>query len=632
VTMTRCDQTGSDCGGGGTSDCGGGGQLPVRSAAVQQALDHVMGLAAADREVFLEALGVFTSVRACLDNGAAPLDFLHLDSHKVPMSCRPHDIPAQPSVTGCPWCRRPVAVIGALHPERSSRVVYADDQGTTQEARTVIFPPLATQAAENLPERPSRCAYVTLLYGEDCYKYFLGALVLGWGLMTEGSDCFPELHTSCVKPRSILMYTSDVPPAYLQVLAALGWQLVEVQYLSNVSQRLFRNHSTNRFTEVFTKLRALQLPDIDLVLLLDNDLLIRRESSHCMRTLFGLRPPAAMVRGQRGQPSPAHGEILPYTALWNNEPRRTFERIPMHQQAGGINAGVVLLQPDSRLFDVMFEELCRENHPEHYPTAMPEQEYLSRFYGTFNHWTHIDCSFNFEVRGWWPFPTVDEAVAAAASECLEELAYVPLDFGKAHEPIRQGGLPGHPGAVVLHFSGSWVKPWDLLYGHGDSPRSLRVQCVDQLPGFIETLRVEGPGIRLHGYGDVDRVWQSMLEWLGQLHAVAVHLVRTGAGDILRLSSAAADLPLTSLYQRFLSQPMQSLRMGVSMFSTKQQVPGRILRMWACATTVLLSTVDASTVLVKILVWRCRTLQPPHQRGGDQLVSRICQAHPLWTLL
>lgn len=34
-------------------------------------------------------------------------------------------------------------------------------------------------------------------------------------------------------------------------------------------------------------------------------------------------------------------------------------------------------------------------------------------------------------------------------------------FGK--EEIRNGGAKGHSGAVVLHFSGCGVKPWDLIF-------------------------------------------------------------------------------------------------------------------------------------------------------------------------
>merc|ERR1739848_886221 len=101
---------------------------------------------------------------------------------------------------------------------------------------------------------------------------------------------------------------------------------------------------------------------------------------------------------------------------------------------------------------MMSKELYDTCHPEHYKTRMPEQEYLGRFYGTFDSWTQIDCSYNFEVRGYWPF---------SAAECASGLPFdkTPFDYGEAHEVIRQGGSR----AAVLHFSGTWGKPWDLLF-------------------------------------------------------------------------------------------------------------------------------------------------------------------------
>ncbi|CAK0909082.1 unnamed protein product [Prorocentrum cordatum] len=94
------------------------------------------------------------------------------------------------------------------------------------------------------------------------------------------------------------MHTSDVPAAYLAALSAVGWELTEVEYVTDVSSRCFR--SSSRFFEVFTKLRVLQLKDLDLVLLLDTDLLVRDATE--MATLFQLSPPAAM--GSAGPRAP----------------------------------------------------------------------------------------------------------------------------------------------------------------------------------------------------------------------------------------------------------------------------------------------------------------------------------------
>ena len=48
-------------------------------------------------------------------------------------------------------------------------------------------------------------------------------------------------------------------------------------------------------------------------------------------------------------------------------------------QAGGINAGVMLLRPDAEVFSQMHSEVTDDNHPEHILGGGPEQDYLSRF-------------------------------------------------------------------------------------------------------------------------------------------------------------------------------------------------------------------------------------------------------------
>jgi len=73
---------------------------------------------------------------------------------------------------------------------------------------------------------------------------------------------------------------------------------------------MFHKGGYDRFINVFTKLRSLQLPDLDFVLLLDNDLMVRQTSCDALDTLFSLRPPAAMLRAQRGHREFEHGTTM----------------------------------------------------------------------------------------------------------------------------------------------------------------------------------------------------------------------------------------------------------------------------------------------------------------------------------
>eukprot|EP00931_Biecheleriopsis_adriatica_P067057 TRINITY_DN41262_c0_g1_i1.p1 TRINITY_DN41262_c0_g1~~TRINITY_DN41262_c0_g1_i1.p1 ORF type:complete len:351 (-),score=78.15 TRINITY_DN41262_c0_g1_i1:193-1245(-) len=298
--------------------------------------------------------------------------------------------------------------------------------------------------------------------------------------------------------------------------------------MSVVSQEgFFHNWRRSRFIDVFTKLRALELDDFEKVLLLDLDILIREGSApleHCLKngsaseglaSLFNLKPPAAM---KRGDPSPEHGEEVVYSRLWAHPTRRKSDGLPPHQQASGINAGVMLLKPDKAMFTQIDHEVHDWFHPEHYQTYMPEQEYLGRLFGTFDRWTHISCHFNFEV------------------DKNERVAH---DFSEVHESIRNGGIPGHAGAVVLHYSGTGVKPWDLLYGTAGDAATLQINAAHEVPRLLARWREEGPAVRLEGYKDQERLWLAMLEWLEQFVAVASRVADAGC-DIIALMKAAVE--------------------------------------------------------------------------------------------
>ncbi|CAE8622817.1 unnamed protein product [Polarella glacialis] len=405
-------------------------------------------------------------------------------------------------VTGCPWCRRPLTVIGS--PVRGAPGSDANSFPTYNNFTTVSGMP-----------RPF--AYTTILYGPRCHSYFLGALVLGEGLRRFGG----------LAPNRILllMHTPDVPKAYLDALTRAGWTCREVEYIREVTFGLFHNWRKSRFIDVFTKLRALQLVDFEKVLMLDLDLLIRESSrtgakeTACeiggLPSLFNLRAPAAM---KRGPPVPLHGQELAYSLLWGHPTRREGDALPPHQQASGINAGVMLLQPDPALFTQIDQEVHDWYHPEHYATYMPEQEYLGRLYGTFDRWTHISCRFNFEV---------------------DKNERIPHDFTEAHEVIRAAGAPEHVlhvGASVLHYSGSGVKPWDLLSCAGEPFGSLLIDSAEEVGPYLRRLTIEGPGSRLDGYKDQQRLWAAMLEWLAQLADVSSRLAKEGC-DVVELVRA-----------------------------------------------------------------------------------------------
>jgi lipopolysaccharide biosynthesis glycosyltransferase len=249
----------------------------------------------------------------------------------------------------CPHCRREILVR-----------VSTPEQGVIARPRRP--PPIKSEYPHG---------FVALMYG-SAPAYFVGALVTGWSLMN---------HTKLPKECRILLCTHDVPQSFRDLLHPV-WTIRDVEYIDKASPWFYWDYHKSRFKQVFTKLRILN----DLhgvfgkVILLDLDLLIRGE----VDSLFNLPAPAAMVRGQYVL---AHGETVPIDAFYKG-----------HRQTIGINCGVMLVEPNSTIFNHMIKEVESYSHPEHWPSHGPEQDYLSRYYNAFSQWTNLSCRYNYQVH------------------------------------------------------------------------------------------------------------------------------------------------------------------------------------------------------------------------------------------
>eukprot|EP00397_Hematodinium_sp_SG-2012_P032204 GEMP01034267.1.p1 GENE.GEMP01034267.1~~GEMP01034267.1.p1 ORF type:complete len:510 (+),score=103.51 GEMP01034267.1:20-1549(+) len=255
-------------------------------------------------------------------------------------------------------------------------------------------------------DSPARVAYVTLLYGGSV-AYLLGALVVGQNLAR---------HSAIDR---VLMYTFDVPQMFLDLLSTY-WTLRKVDYLI-ASKWLFYDYEGSRFHNVFTKLRVLSLADYSKVLMLDIDMLIRTN----VDDLFSLNAPGAMKR-HGGSTQPAHGEPILANQIWRGP------WASGGSQNIGINAGVMLLEPNEEMHKRMCDEVWI-NHVEHVGTYGPEQDYLSRFYTTFGDGAirHIACEYNYQPK-------------------------LPEDYTSPHyKSLKKEDIK------ICHYSGGAAKPWYL---------------------------------------------------------------------------------------------------------------------------------------------------------------------------
>jgi len=287
----------------------------------------------------------------------------------------------------------------------------------------------ATDASEALVVSEGSYAYATLLYGSKV-EYFLGALVIGWSLKDTGSPI-----------ERLLLHTDDVPAPFLRALGTL-WTLRQVQYLEG-SPRLYKNYSSSRFKAVFTKLQALSCTDYAKELMLDLDMLVRGN----LDELFKLRAPAALKRSS-GKEQPPHGGSFSSEDMWRSQ---------RDDMCSGINAGVMLLEPDQRIYERMIAEIKDPRHPEHLGTYGPEQDYLGRFYSTFltGSWTHIHARFNYQLM-------------------------LPDDYvSSAHRNLNI-----ERDIVVAHYSGPRVKPWKVDGGDLDAASTAQLLRDDSVRGLF----------------------------------------------------------------------------------------------------------------------------------------------------
>jgi hypothetical protein len=290
----------------------------------------------------------------------------------------------------CPCCKRPLEItcfgdrVAEHEPEQFENAQNASAQGST--VCTWVGKPDERQANGSY-------AYVAALWGDDP-GFALGALVLGQGLRRS--------HTV---HKLVLLHTNDVPNHSLQLLEKV-WDVIRCVEYVHANDGLFGGgREGSRFSGVFTKLQALELVAYDKIIMLDIDIVVLQNVDH----LFDLPAPAALWRGQAQ--TKEHG--FPIDG-------RTFFGGPDEDwgQTGGINAGVMILAPDSSLHARALYEVQAPMHPERIPGGGPEQDYLSRFFAPY--WTHLSALYNFQLHH--IFFALEAAIRAAIGVPLQPLS------------------------------------------------------------------------------------------------------------------------------------------------------------------------------------------------------------------
>ena len=286
------------------------------------------------------------------------------------------------------------------------------------------------------PPRGSRHAFVTALWGANA-GYAFGALLLGCRLR----ELSPHIDR-------VIIHTNDVPSNYLEVFQKDDlWRLHQVDYIDGVPDLYVTKG--NIFDGVFTKLAAWTMEYYAKVLLLDIDIIPLKP----LDTLFDLLCPAAMVRGQGDD---SHGAKVDGCRFFGGENSHDYP----WGQSGGINAGLILLQPDNDVFQQMLSEVTCKFHPCHVAGSGPEQDYLSRFFAARKEspWHHISVAWNYQLHQ--SFFAIERVIAwRAFMETSKERVFSPAEKEWLPERLRMD----LDEIQVVHFSGE-MKMWHRILG------------------------------------------------------------------------------------------------------------------------------------------------------------------------
>ena len=192
--------------------------------------------------------------------------------------------------------------------------------------------------------------------------YSLEAAVLGYSIRTTGT-----------RHEMVLLHSADVPHGWLNLLRKVGWTLRLVEKLE--CHRSI--YAGGRFEHTFTKLQVLNLVQYRKVVLLDTDLLFRFNNDH----LFNRQAPAALRR--HASADFPDGQVMDQRSFFDQNGALT----------GGINAGVVLLEPKECHYCAMLETI-REPR-EGRSSRMPEQDWLTEYFSSFG-WRHLGVTYNYQ--------------------------------------------------------------------------------------------------------------------------------------------------------------------------------------------------------------------------------------------
>ena len=235
----------------------------------------------------------------------------------------------------------------------------------------------ARTSASEAPQDNKDCAIVTWIWGTKL-EILVDVLVLGGSLEFHGS-----------KIQRVICVTDDTNATPMGLLVRAFWTAAPVTHME-LPEHLTGTEQ-KRLQGVYSKLQTWNIFAKDpwkrtRVLLMDGDMMCNQNIDE----IFQTRPPAAVFRGE-ADTTLVNQRPAPTYFFKGKEDTFTKDGVPMK---GGINGGLVLLQPDVKEFHDMKEALKTF----HTSTGMAEQDFLSWWKGKSGSWWAMHKKFNFQTH------------------------------------------------------------------------------------------------------------------------------------------------------------------------------------------------------------------------------------------
>ncbi|KAJ5780932.1 Glycosyl transferase family 8 [Penicillium paradoxum] len=255
----------------------------------------------------------------------------------------------------------------------------------------------------------------------------------------------------------VALYTSTFPPEGLKALESRG---IQAQWVPNVTPASTRTYTQDpRFAETWNKLIAFSLEQYERVVLLDGDILVRRNMDELMELPLdsdaeGNRVFAAAHACACNPMKKAHypADWVPSNCAYTTQhdmPAEAQRTAPLPESGVGmLNSGVLVVRPSARVYEEITSALQETERIERY--IFPDQELLSDVFE--GRWVALPYVYNalktLRIEGVHD-PIWEDAEARAVHYIFATKPW--------HEEVKEGDLSGLDETLVWWWRANWER-------------------------------------------------------------------------------------------------------------------------------------------------------------------------------